>query len=183
LLFQRDRTRVDNATPGTSDDAALSHCLEQWVDREFPPDKAGLNRTFVKVEFEDRLRSYQKWSRGWRIAQISLWAMVTVLGLLISIFASFKTGHAFTVVFGAVVALLTTLTNALHPAQEADGYQDARLALRDQGWSLLQGTDAYADKEPAAQYERFTEQIRMIVKTKRASTRFTLGAPGPSDSD
>jgi hypothetical protein len=105
--------------------------------------------------------------------------MVAVLGLLISIFAGFKIGHGFTIVAGAVVALFTTLTNALHPAQEADGYQDARLALRDQGWSLLMGTDGYSDKskDAAAHYEQFAEQIRTIVQTKRTTTKFTLGVP------
>lgn len=104
-------------------------------------------------------------------------------GLLVSILAGFKTGHGFTIVAGALVALLTTLTNALHPSQAADGYQDARLALRDQGWSLLLSTDGYANmKEDAVTaYDQFAGQIRRIVQAKRATTRFTLGgsnAPG-----
>jgi hypothetical protein len=174
----RARRRKSESGRGSLDDAELSRLLTDWVGERFPDDHDGVRRTFIDVEFRQRLRSYRKSARSWRAAQILLWLVVAVFGLLVSILAGFKTGHGFTIVAGALVALLTTLTNALHPSQAADGYQDARLALRDQGWSLLLSTDGYANmKEDAVTaYDQFAGQIRRIVQAKRATTRFTLGA-------
>jgi hypothetical protein len=168
------------AAPLNVGDADLSSQLEDWIADKFPDDKTGAKRTFIKDEFETRLTSYQKASRRWRIAQIFLWSAVVVLGALISIFAAFKTGHGFTIIAGTLVALLTTLTNALHPSQEADGYGDARLALRDQGWSLLNGLGDYADTTVTEddRYKTFAAAVGRIVTTKRTATKFTLGSQG-----
>jgi hypothetical protein len=170
----------EHVAPRNVDDADLSSQLEDWMATRFPGDKTGAKRTFIKDEFEARLTSYQKASRYWRAAQISVWSAVVLLGALISIFAAFKTGHGFTIIAGTLVALLTTLTNALHPSQEADGYGDARLALRDQGWSLLNGMGDYADtsKTDDDRYKTFAAAIGQIVNTKRTATKFTLGSPG-----
>jgi hypothetical protein len=166
---------------GADDDAALSQLLTHWAEGAFPGNE--VNQTFLRVEFEDRLNSYRKSARGWRTAEISLWGLVTVLGLLISILAGLKTGQNFTLVVGALIALLTTLTNTLHPSKQADGYEDARLALRDQGWLLLHGSDSYTGKHANAQFHQFTQQIRQIVKLKRATTRFSLGAASSNGSN
>jgi hypothetical protein len=169
-------------TPANVDDADLSFQLEAWVKARFPQDRSGVRETFIKDEFESRLTSYQKSAREWRVAQISLWSAVVVLGALISILAAFKTGHGFTIVAGTLVALLTTLTNALHPSQAADGYEDARLALRDEGWSLLNEMGDYAKEGETddSRYKAFASAVRKIVTAKRTATKFTLGSPGSS---
>ena len=50
------------------------------------------------------------------MAQLGLWALVTLLGLLIAVVAGLKHGHGTaTIIAGAAVATFTTLTNTLHP--------------------------------------------------------------------
>jgi hypothetical protein len=96
--------------------------------------------------------------------------------LLISVFAGFKTGHGFTIVAGALVATLTTLTNALHPSKIADGYEHARLTIRAECWSFLDRRGAYADLTDDAAYAHFEDAIAEIVTTKRTMTSLDSAA-------
>jgi hypothetical protein len=158
------------------DDRELSQLITAWIRHEWSGDK--VKSAYIENEFEGRLQSYRRWARGWRIAQISIWVVITLLGLLISVFAGFKVGHGFTIVAGALVATLTTLANATHPAQQADGYLNARLGLRDEGWTLLNQTDGYAQLgDPEARFAHFTDAIHSIVATKRANTTLDALAP------
>jgi hypothetical protein len=108
------------------EDTELAVLLTDWVQQTWPRDQ--VKRSFIESEVEDRLRSYRAWARFWRILQISAWLLTAILGLLITIFAGLKTGQVFTIVAGALVATLTTLTNAMHPSKQADAYLTARLA-------------------------------------------------------
>jgi hypothetical protein len=151
--------------------------MDEWVTKAFPKDDEP--RAFIKAEFEGRLWSYLRSSRSWRVAQISIWALIAGLGLLITIFAGYKTGHGFTIVAGALIAMLTTFSNSAHPAQKADGYGNARLNLRDEGWTLLNGTGDYAPLKgnPDAMYAHFAGTISQIVATKRQNTTVDGLAP------
>jgi hypothetical protein len=164
LPFARARDRI-------KDDAALAALLTEWVQRTWPDED--VKQSFIASEVDNRLRSYRGWANFWRSLQISTWLLIAILGLLITIFAGLKTGHVFTLIAGAVVATLTTLTNAMHPSKQADGYLTARLALRDEGWDLVTCTGAYASGEKgdnAARFDLFKTNVREIVRTKRAST-------------
>ncbi len=152
--------------------------MDEWVTKAFPDDDEP--RAFIRAEFAGRLSAYCNASRYWRVAQISIWVLIAVLGLLVTIFAGYKTGHGFTIVAGALIAMLTTFSNSVHPAQKADGYGNARLGLRDEGWTLLNGTGDYAPMkgDPAAMYAHFAQTISQIVATKRQNT--TLDGLAPS---
>jgi hypothetical protein len=161
------------------EDTQLATLLTDWVEKTWPGDQ--VKRSFMQAEVEDRLRSYRNWARFWRILQISAWLLIAILGLLITIFAGLKTGHVFTIIAGALVATLTTLTNAVHPSKQADAYLTARLALRDEGWDLVTCTGAYAPARAPndlGRFEQFKTSVRQIVRTKRAGT--TLDALAPS---
>lgn len=151
------------------EDAELVSLVNAWVTKIWPED--AIKKTFIETEVDARLRSYRKQAVWWRTAQISIWLLLAVLGLLISVFAGFQTGHGFTIIAGALVATLSTLTNAVHPSKQADGYLNARLALREEGWDLLNGTGGYADlTDDTSRYLHFDSAVDAIVKTKRAST-------------
>jgi hypothetical protein len=134
-------------------------------------------------EVEHRMASYRSSTKWWRYLQYGLWSALVILGSFISIFAAFKTGHAFTIVAGSVVALITTFTNVLHPGQQADGYEAARLAIRDEGWALLTRTDPYSDGTTTSDqlFRDFRSNIRKIVATKRAAVRLSIGSPASRD--
>jgi hypothetical protein len=162
-----------------AEDTELAELLTDWVQQTWPQDQ--VKRTFIGSEVEGRLRSYRTWARFWRILQISTWLLIAILGLLITVLAGLKTGRGFTIVAGALVATLTTLTNAMHPSKQADAYLTARLALRDEGWDLVTGTGAYAPTaapDDAARFDQFKTKVRQIVSTKRTSTNLDSLAPG-----
>jgi hypothetical protein len=154
------------------DDRELSKLITAWVEHTWDEDK--VKPAFIENEFQGRLQSYRAWARGWRVAQISVWVLIALLGLLISVFAGFKVGHGFTIVAGALIATLTTLTNATHPAQQADGYLTARLGLRDEGWALLNHTGSYAKLQGDAAFAHFADAIHSIVVKKRSMTTLDL---------
>ncbi len=157
------------------EDSHLSDLVSAWVQANWPQDQ--IKRTFVETELEARLASYRLQARCWRAAQISIWLLIALLGLLISVFAGFKTGHGFTLVAGALVATLTTLTNASHPAKQADGYLNARLALRDESWYLLNHTSTYQKLTNDQAYVQFTAAVHKIIATKRAQTSLDALSP------
>ena len=74
----RARRRKSESGRGSLDDAELSRLLTDWVGERFPDDHDGVRRTFIDVEFRQRLRSYRKSARSWRAAQILLWLVVAV---------------------------------------------------------------------------------------------------------
>ena len=151
------------------EDAELVSLVNAWVNKIWPED--AIKKTFIETEFDARLRSYRKQAVWWRTAQISSWLLLATLGLLISVFAGFQTGHGFTIIAGALVATLSTLTNAIHPSKQADGYLTARLALREEGWDLLNRTGDYAKlTDDTSRYLHFDSAVDEIVKTKRTST-------------
>lgn len=150
------------------EDTELAALVRAWVADKWPD--ANVKRTFIETELEAKIGSYRTQARAWRAAQVLIWLLIAVLGLLVSVFAGFKTGHGFTIIAGALVATLTTLTNATHPSKQADGYLTARLALRDEGWSLLNRTGDYAGLDDDGRYEHFVDAVHKIVLTKRTST-------------
>jgi hypothetical protein len=159
-------------------DTELAVLLTDWVQRTWPQDE--VKHSFIESEVEDRLRSYRTWARFWRLLQISVWLLITILGLLITIFAGLKTGRGFTIVAGALVTTLTTLINAMHPSKQADAYLTARLALRDEGWDLVTCTGAYAPSaatDDAVRFDEFKTKVREIVRTKRAGTNLDSLTP------
>jgi len=48
---------------------------------------------FIQAEVNQRLNSYRTSGQWWRVAQLGLWALVTLLGLLIAVVAGLKHGH------------------------------------------------------------------------------------------
>jgi hypothetical protein len=159
-----------------SQDAKLARLLTDWVRESWPADEVKLE--FMQLEVENRLRSYRAWTKFWRCVQISSWLLIAILGLLITVFAGLKTGHAFTIVAGALVATLTTLTNAAHPSRLADGYEYAREALRQEGWDLLTNSGDYAAAGNDARFAHFKSRVTAIVAAKRSSTK--LDSLGPT---
>jgi hypothetical protein len=174
---RRSATRLGGRSPRgrRHEDTMLSALLKGWVESTWPGDE--IKSSFIETVLEAKLGSYRKQARSWRAAQILIWLLIALLGLLVSVFAGFKSGHGFTIVAGALVATLTTLTNATHPAKEADGYLAARLALRDEGWYLLNRTGDYKNLSEDERYQQFTDAVHRIVQTKRTST--TLDALTP----
>lgn len=152
-------------------DAELSALVKDWVNRTWPCDQ--VKNTFIETELEGKLRTWRSQARWWRCAQISIWLVLAVLGLLISVFAGLKSGHGFTIIAGALVATLTTLTNAVHPSKQAEGYRTARYALRDEGWYLLNRSGKYKNLDDNdARYEHFVAAVHKIVEAKRTETKF-----------
>jgi hypothetical protein len=79
------------------------------------------------------------------------------------------------VVAGGLVATLTTFSQAAHPGRQADGYQDARLAIRDEAWDLLTNANDYEClKTDEERFKHFAEKVRDIVRRKRTATQFQL---------
>jgi hypothetical protein len=148
-------------------DTELCALVTAWAEKT---GNDAVELSFIKAELTDRLESYRKQAQWWRAAQISTWLLIAILGVLISVLAGVKTGQGVTIVAGALVATLTTLTNAIHPGKKADGYLDARLELRDECWNLLNHDGKYAAQDDHARYMYFVEQVRKIVKAKRAIT-------------
>lgn len=160
------------------EDAELASLLTKWVEQTYPAD--AIHRDYIKLQVETRLRTYRTWTKFWRYVQISTWLLLALLGLLISVFAGLKTGQAFTIIAGALVATLTTLTNATHPSRLADGYENAREALHSEAWDLLTGTGDYAASElaePKARFLHFKDKVTAIVTAKRSSTKLDALAP------
>ena len=154
-------------------DEALSALVKAWVERHSSDEvNKDIRRTFIETEFEDKLQTWRTHAQSWRAAQISIWLLVATLGLLISVFAGFKTGHGFTIIAGALVATLTTLTNAIHPSKKADGFLAGCQALRDEGWSLLNRNGEYNKLHDDEQrYEHFARTAHKILETKRTATK------------
>ncbi len=169
---------VAKARHRAQEDAELADELTSWVQRNCPQDE--IRRHYMALQVATRLRTYRTWAKFWRYVQISSWLVVATLGLLITVFAGLKTGHAFTIVGGALVAMLTTLTNAAHPSKLADGYENAREALHAEAWDLLTGTGDYAKPDLAdatARFNHFKDRVTAIVVSKRASTKLDALAP------
>jgi hypothetical protein len=162
----------------SEEDTTLAARLTAWVQETAHGES--VKSDFMESVVESRLRAYRSWARFWRWLQISAWLLIAVLGLLITVFAGLKTGHAFTIVAGALVATLTTLTNAAHPSKLADDYEDARVALRNEGWDLVTQTGDYAPPQVTDDEVRFTKfknKVTAIVAAKRANTKLdALGA-------
>ena len=154
------------------EDANLATRLTDWIDARLPDDQ--VRRDYIAAQVATRLRGYRIMAMFWRVVQISSWLLVLLLGLLISVFAGLKTGHSFTIVAGAAVATLTTLTNAAHPSRLADGYDIARDALISEAWNLLTATGPYAKPElqdALAQFNHFKAEVTSIVTSKRDATK------------
>ena len=157
------------------EDVDLSALVTTWVQNTWPGDDVKLK--FIETELDAELRSWRVKARWWRTAQISIWLLLAILGLLISVFAGFKTGQGFTIIAGALVATLTTLTNAARPSKQADGYRTARFALRDEGWSLLNRSGDYAKLTNEHCYDQFAKAVHKIVLAKRTATSLDSLAP------
>ncbi len=157
------------------EDAELSALITSWVEKTFPGDD--VKRTFIEAELKSRFRSYAKQARWWRASHISIWLLIVLLGLLISVFAAFKSSHGFTIVAGALVATLTTLANATKPAKQADAFTTAGLALRDERWHLLNHVGDYAQLTDSECYTHFAGAIHNIVQTKRKGTNVDALSP------
>ena len=72
-------------------------------------------------------------------------------------------------------AALSAFTSAAHPGRQADEYETARLAIRDQAWNLLNTTGGYKDLETDDErYVEFVNKIRDIVHRKRAATHIQM---------
>lgn len=139
-------------------------------------------KAFAEEEFEKRLKSYRLRGRAWRCAQILIWLSIALLGLLGSVLAATNTASTVAIVAGALVGILTTFTQAAHPGRQADGHEAARLAMRDEAWALLSGTDRYEKTEgkdgeesltDEKAFKTFIKQTRTIVKAKRDATRIS----------
>jgi hypothetical protein len=158
-------------------DADVVRLLEEWIENAQLSEK-DIYRTFAKTEFEQRLRSYRWLGRVWRGAQILTWLAIALLGLLGSILAATNTASTIAIVAGALVGILTTFSHAAHPGRQADGYESARLAIRDEAWALLCKTDSYEKKDAKSltteeEIRTFVKHIRTTVKLKRAATRIS----------
>lgn len=149
-------------------DNNLAALVAAWVRGAWPDDE--VKRTFITQELESRLASYRRKARLWRTTQIAVWLLLALLGLVIAVLAGFKTGRAVTIVAGALVATLTTLTNAMRPGTHADGFDNGRLALRDESWLLLNRRGDYATLDDEGRFDHFAEAISGIVQTKRSLT-------------
>jgi hypothetical protein len=76
--------------------------------------------------------AYKRAGSWWRLAQVAIWLLIALLGLLGAVLAATKTQTSIAVLAGGLVATLTAFTSSAHPGRQADGYENARLAIRDQ---------------------------------------------------
>jgi hypothetical protein len=152
------------------EDAALAELVVAWVNDTAKPEDREVELAFVDAEFDDRLTSYRASSRWWRVAQMAAWISTALLELLVAVLAGLKTGHGISIVAGALVATLTTFSQARHPGKRADGYLDARLELRDQAWDLLNHIGAYAQLNKDNCHDQFVTHVREVVNRKRTAT-------------
>lgn len=162
-------------------DAEVGRLVLIWIENAKLSEK-DVYKAFARAEFEKRLRSYRWRGRVWRGAQILIWLTIALLGLLVSVLAATDTASVVAIVAGAVVAILTTFTQAMHPGRQADAHETARLAIRDEAWALLCETDRYekvvgkkGQESPTDEkaFKTFVKQIRAIVKSKRDATRIS----------
>jgi hypothetical protein len=157
------------------ENAAVTRLLNERLERLPERNGEDVHKTFADIEFGSRLGDYARSSTLWRVAQVGIWLTIASLGLLGSVLAAVESGHIIAVAAGALVATLTTFAQAARPGLQADGYDNAQRAMRDEAWDFLNGTGDYADKTDEAQeFETFTERIRKIVIRKRSATQFQL---------
>ena len=179
-----DERVVDVSPSRDFGDNAVCCELERWIKQRWSGEELNVRMTFVEAQFRKRLSTYKFRAIVWRVAQILTWIVITVLGLLITVFAGYHFGHGFIIVAGAAIATLTTASNALRPGTEADGYNNGRRSLRDDGWALLNDIDPYRQlphTEPGQveRYRLFVSRVHEIVDTKRTATTLNLDASGP----
>jgi hypothetical protein len=158
----------------SEEDRVVSERLRERID-ELPAvrDSKEVRKAFVETEFTKRMRSYESRAKWWRVAQVGIWAAIALLGLLITILSSSQSGHVLAAVAGALVAILTTFVQAAHPGQQADAYNAARRAMRDEAWDLLNGTGDYVRMTNAElAYKEFVKKIRTYVLRKRTAAHF-----------
>jgi hypothetical protein len=174
------------------EDATVVYLLQKRLERL--PERHGedVHKAFADVEFKERLRQYGNWANLWRVAQVGIWLTVASLGLLGSVLAAVESGHIIAVVAGSLVAILTTFAQAARPGLQADGYTNAKRAMRDEAWDFLSGTgdrykglkgkrgrrqhqrQAQGQEDDEEAFKLFAKQIREIVKAKRSATQFQL---------
>jgi hypothetical protein len=171
----RSRFPEEDATDFPEEDATVAKLLQERLERLPEPKDEDVHKAFGKVEFERRLRDYRRAASLWRAAQVGSWLAIASLGLLGSVLAAVESGHIIAVVAGSLVAILTTFAQAAHPGRQADGYQNARRAIRDEAWDLLNGTGDYEKETDEAQaFKMFAGRIRKIVTDKRSVTQLHL---------
>jgi hypothetical protein len=157
-------------------DETVVRLFTEWIERaQLPPEQAEVRMKFAEAEIDHRLISYEKKGFWWRVAQVAIWLLIAALGLLGAALAAAKTADTVAVVAGGLVAALSAFTSAAHPGRQADEYETARLAIRDQTWNLLNKTGGYKDLETDDErYEEFVNKIRDIVHRKRAATHIQM---------
>jgi pheromone shutdown protein TraB len=157
-------------------DVTVSALFKEWIDKADLPDRQSkIYADFAKMEVEERLRSYKEVGSRWRTAQVAIWTLIAALGLLGAALAVTESQHTIAVIAGGLVATLTAFTSAAHPGRQADGYEIARLKIRDQAWDLLIELGDYENlKTDEKRFEMFAVEIRNIVHRKRTATQFQL---------
>jgi hypothetical protein len=169
------RTDVMFSVDRDPDDETVARRFNEWIAGAQLPEPKDVHVDYAKVEVVGRLQSYQRTGSSWRIAQVAIWLFTAFLGLLGAALAVTDAEHTVAVVAGGLVATLTTFTQAAHPGRQADGYENARLAIRDEAWDLLTNAGDYegltTDEE---RFKHFAEEIRDIVRLKRTVTQFQL---------
>jgi hypothetical protein len=179
-MSRSGRSPDHNGTPEPSsriseEDATVAQLLQRRLERLPEPKDEDVHKAFAEVEFERRLREYRKLATRWRAAQVGSWLAIVSLGLLGSVLAAVESGRIIAVVAGSLVAILTTFAQTAHPGRQADGYDNARRAIRDEAWDLLNGTGHYNDETGETHaFKVFAERIREIVTLKRSATQFQL---------
>ena len=157
---------------GVLDDELVS-LVRAWIETAMSgKDEVAL--PFVKGELDWRLGWYRSQTSRWRRVQIATWLVTAILGLLVSVLAGLKTGHTVLILAGALVATLTTFNQAMHPGRRANGYDTARLQLREAAWDLVNQMGQYAahKHDSPACYELFVKQVRDIAGRRRIATRW-----------
>jgi hypothetical protein len=152
----------------SNEDTLLSQQLLDWIEERFGDDAT--KHSFIETTVVNRLSKYRRSARAWRLGQVTLWATITVLGMLISILAGFKSGHGFTIVAGTLVATLTTLSNASHPSKQADAFVAARRGMHREGWNLVNGRAPYTNLDAEAAYGKFADNLVALIETKQKNT-------------
>lgn len=154
---------------------AVTPRFKEWIEGAQLQGSRDTHIAFATAEVDERLTGYRRAEHWWRAAQVAAWALIIILGLLGAALGGTGSHHTIAVLAGGLVATLTAFTQAAHPGRQADGYEAARRAIRDEVWALLEGVDQYAKLDTDEErWKTCVTEIRKIVRDKRGKTQLEL---------
>jgi hypothetical protein len=142
-------------------------------------DHLEIQRAFLEHRFVGPLKAYERTFRGYSVLDNFLNVTSILAGLGASLAAALEWPKVWVIVAGLIVGGLQSLSQWLKPSKRSTRRGLAASALRSEGWAFLQGRDRYKDKDAAAAWKLFCDQIDRVEDREQAE-QDRESAEGPS---